>query len=251
MALQPVPGILIREYQFGGATFAPPVLARNEIHVCHLRLGMNQSAVEKPRNLLAPDELDRARRFRFDDNRNDYIACRDALRLLLGHYLHVTPQELRFNYSEYGRPSLIGSDPAETVEFNLSHTAGAALLAFARGRRIGIDIERVRRDFSTAEIAERFFSLNERMVLRGLPQEQRHQAFFECWTRKEAFIKALGEGLSHPLDQFDVSLTPGKPAALLATRPDAGQARRWLMWNLQVPGEYAAALVAETAGSSS
>ena len=108
----------------------------------------------------------------------------------------------------------------------------------------------MRRDFSTAEIAERFFSVAERAALRGLPQEQRHQAFFRCWTRKEAFIKALGEGLSHPLDQFDVSFAPEEPAALLATRPIAEEVRRWVMWNVQVPGDYAAALVAEALSSA-
>jgi len=123
------------------------------------------------------------------------------------------------------------------------------LLAFAEGRQVGIDVEKLRRDFATSEIAERFFSIAEREALRALPQDQRHEAFFRCWTRKEAFIKALGEGLSHPLDQFDVSLAPGGPAVLLATRPDAQEAKRWKLWNIYVPGDYAAALAAEANGS--
>ena len=135
--------------------------------------------------------------------------------------------------------------PGNGLDFNLSHSAGIVLLAFARRRRIGIDIEAVRRDFSTTEIAERFFSPAERTALRQLPHGQRHQAFFRCWTRKEAFIKALGEGLSHPLDQFDVNLAPGEPAVLLATRPDATEAGRWALWNVPTAGNYAAALAIE------
>jgi 4'-phosphopantetheinyl transferase len=119
------------------------------------------------------------------------------------------------------------------------------LLAFASDRRIGVDVEKVRRDFSTVEIAERFFSEAERCALRELPREQRHEAFFRCWTRKEAFIKALGEGLSHPLDQFDVSIAPGMPPALLATRPDAREVTRWTLRDVEVPGDYAATLAAE------
>src|SRR5208283_6416 len=147
-------------------------------------------------------------------------------------------------------PMLATSASSDTLDFNVSHTAGLALLAFARGRKIGIDVERIRRDFGTAEIAERFFSKAERAALRELPQEQRHEAFFRCWTRKEAFIKALGEGLSHPLDQFDVSLAPGQPAALLAARPHAEEVTRWSLWDLQVPGDYSAALAAESESSS-
>ena len=113
-----------------------------------------------------------------------------------------------------------------------------------------MDVEKIRRDFRTSEIAERFFSTAERDSLRQLPDEQRHEAFFRCWTRKEAFIKALGEGLSHPLDQFDVSLTPDSPAVLLATRPDAQEVKRWKLWNIQVPGDYSAALAFEAESSS-
>src|SRR5208283_3082224 len=142
-------------------------------------------------------------------------------------------------------PMLATSASSDTLDFNVSHTAGLALLAFARGRKIGIDVERIRRDFGTAEIAERFFSKAERAALRELPQEQRHEAFFRCWTRKEAFIKALGEGLSHPLDQFDVSLDPHAPAALLATRPDAHEVDRWKLLDIRLLGDFVAALALE------
>lgn len=207
------------------------------------------AAIEGFRSLLSPDELQRAGRFRFDIDRNSYIVSRGTLRSLLGSYLNVPPRQLRFTYSEYGRPSLANETPGSKIDFNVSHSRRVALIAFARGRQIGVDVEYVRRGFGTSEVAERFFSTVERHALRELPHEQRHDAFFRCWTRKEAFIKALGEGLSHPLDQFDVSLAPGSPAVLLATRPDSHEVHRWKLWNIDVPHEYAAALATESVSS--
>ena len=243
---QPLPRLKVREYRFGPEAFATPTLAHDDIHVWRQSLALGPSDVESFCSLLSPDELERAGRFRFDTDRSDFIVSRGTLRTLLGSYLGVPPQELRFAYSEFGRPSLVARTPSNMLDFNVSHSSGVVLLAFALGRKIGIDVEKVRQDFGTAEIAERFFSMAERAALRKLPPEQRHEAFFRCWTRKEAFIKALGEGLSHPLDQFDVSLAPGEPAAILATRPDGEEVRRWLLWNVQVPGDYAAALAAES-----
>lgn len=251
MLSHPIPKALVREYSFGSGSAAVPLFASDEIHVWRVDLSQGYPEVQALAGLLSADERERAARFRFDDNRKDYVVCRGALRALLGSYVNAAPSELRFGYSEFGRPSLLASSSAHTLEFNVSHSGGIALLAFAVARKIGIDVEKVRRDFSTAEIAERFFSMGERAALRELRESQRHQAFFRCWTRKEAFIKALGEGLSHPLHEFDVSLSPTEPPTLLATRPDAGEVRRWLMWDIQVPVDYAAALVAERHTTSS
>jgi len=250
VASHPVPTAGVREFHFGPEVFSAPPLAHDEIHVWHQSLARGPAEVATLRSLLSPDELQRADRFRFDKDRNQFIVSRGTLRTLLGWYLNLSPEELRFASSAYGRPGLAAETPARTLDFNVSHSGELALLAFAHGRKIGIDVEKVRRDFATSEIAERFFSTAERAALRELPHEQRHEAFFRCWTRKEAFIKALGEGLSHPLDQFDVSLAPGVPAALLATRPDVLEVRRWTLWNIQVPADYAAALVAGSNSSS-
>ena len=237
----------VREYFLGSEITEAPALGRDEIHIWHQNLARGTAEVEALGHLLSPDEIQRAKRFRFDTNRNEFMVCRGTLRALLGQYLSVPPKELCFEYSEHGRPRLATGSSPEDLDFNVSHSGGHALLGFARGRKIGLDIEKVRWDFGTSEIAERFFSGAERFALRELPPEQRHQAFFRCWTRKEAFIKALGEGLSHPLDQFDVSLAPRVAAQLLATRPDAEEVKRWSMWDLQAPTGYAAALVAESA----
>lgn len=245
-APHPIPRVEVREYPVGPEISEVPPPAHDEIHVWHQSFCHEAAEVDAFRGLLSSDELQRAARFRFDKDRSEFMVSRGTLRRLLGCYLQVPPKELRFAYSAYGRPGLAGDAPSTMLDFNVSHSGGVALLAFARDRKIGIDVEKVRRDFGTSEIAERFFSTAERAALRDLPQQQRHEAFFRCWTRKEAFIKALGEGLSHPLDQFDVSLAPGTPAALLATRPDPKEVGRWTLWNIQTPGDYAAALAAES-----
>jgi len=217
-------------------------LRPGEIHVWRRQLGCDRTNIEALREVLSPDELARAARFHFASNRDEFIVSRGTLRTLLSRYLRQRASKLRFRYSQYGRPELWANGDTTALEFNVSHSGGVLVLAFANDRRIGIDVERVRSDFSTTEIAERFFSVAERAVLRELPVEQQHEAFFRCWTRKEAFIKALGEGLSHPLD---VSLAPGLPPALLGTRPDAEDARRWFLWDIAVSEGYVGALAAE------
>jgi 4'-phosphopantetheinyl transferase len=238
--------IQIIEHHFEEEISTNLSLTSDEIHIWQRQLECEPHVIESLGKVLSPDELARARRFHFPFNRYEFIVSRGTLRMLLGQYVACSPENLRFMYSQYGRPTLDAASHTQPVEFNISHSGNVVVLAFARDRRIGIDIELVRRDFSTAEIAERFFSVAEREALRTLPVEQRHEAFFRCWTRKEAFIKALGEGLSRPLDQFDVSLAPELPTALLATRPDARYAHRWSLWNLNVPPGYAGALAAET-----
>ena len=235
----------ILQYSFDESRLGNVSLNSVDIHIWQRQLACERQVIESLRRVLARDELERAERFHFAANRDEYIVARGTLRTLLGEYLACSPEKICFTYSQYGRPHLDSTDHGESIEFNISHSGNIVVLAFTRNRRIGIDIEHLRSDFSTTEIAQRFFSLAEREALRQVPMEQRHEAFFICWTRKEAFIKALGEGLSHPLDQFDVSLVPGLPAALLATRPDATDARRWSLWNLSVPAGYSGALAAE------
>jgi phosphopantetheine--protein transferase-like protein len=150
-----------------------------------------------------------------------------VLRDILGRYLGVPPSELGFRYSAYGKPALAAGFDGVGVRFNISHSHEMALLAVTCHREIGVDIEYLGREIRGEEIAEHFFSTHERASLRALPAAAKHEAFFNCWTRKEAYIKAHGEGLSLPLDQFDVSLAPGEPAALLATRSDPREALRW------------------------
>jgi 4'-phosphopantetheinyl transferase len=171
-----------------------------------------------------------------------------VLRAILGRTLNRAPESLSFCYGSHGKPALAGESDGATIRFNVSHSHGIALYAVTRGRELGVDLEHIRFDLEVAEIAERFFSRREIAMLRTLPTELQCQAFFHCWTRKEAYIKARGEGLSLPLDQFDVSLIPGEPAALLGTQPDPSEASRWSVQELFPAPGYAAALAVRAHG---
>ena len=223
-------------------------LSSAEVHVWRACLDPDASCVEHLQRTLSADESHRAARFHFPRDRRRFIVARGVLRDILGRYLGVPPSELGFRYSSYGKPALADAGDEEGLRFNISHSHEMALFAVTRGREIGVDIEYLRREIACEEIAERFFSIHERASLRALPAEAKHQAFFNCWTRKEAYIKAHGEGLSLPLDQFDVSLAPGEPAALLATRGDPREALRWSLQALTPGPGYVAALAVEGQG---
>jgi len=221
------------------------VLGSDEVHVWRAALDQPPSQVQSFLHNLAADEQARAERFYFERDREHFIVARGVLRAILGGYLDRAPEELSFCYSAYGKPSLAGEFEGDAIRFSVSHSGGVALYAVTRGREAGIDIERIRSDLAVAEIAERFFSPREVAMLRTLPAEAQTQAFFCCWTRKEAYIKARGEGLSLPLDQFDVSLAPGEPAAVLGTQRDPSEASRWSLQELTpAPGFVAALAVA-------
>jgi len=152
---------------------------------------------------------------------------------------------VEFRYSAHSKPELGGLQADSGVSFNVSHSHSTALFAFSRRRAVGIDVERERTNIEVSDIATRFFSESEQAVLLGLAKDQQPQAFFACWTRKEAFVKAKGEGLSLPLHQFDVSLIPGQPAEILGTRPHTEERHHWSLWSLDAGPGYAAALVVE------
>lgn len=226
-----------------------PALAEDEVHVWRVALDMPASTLQQFSAILAEDERLRADRFRFPQHRNHFIAARGALRTLLGRYSEIQPEELRFDYNQYGKPALDKALNASLLQFNLSHSGELALLAFARRRELGIDVEYTHRRIDQIDqIARRYFSDAENAVLSALPEYLHQQAFFNCWTRKEAYIKARGKGLSLPLHQFDVALAPGKPAQLLATRDDPSQLARWTMQALQPGTDYVGALVVEGRG---
>jgi 4'-phosphopantetheinyl transferase len=223
-----------------------PALSDNEIHIWVTSLDRPAAQVSNLSRNLSPDESHRASRFRFEKDRDHFIVARGVLRALLGGYLGLGPRELRFSYNAYGKPSLAPAAGSPTLDFNLSHSHELALLAFTRARRVGVDLEFIRPDFATHEIAQRFFSKQETDALRSLSSDLRTEGFFNCWTRKEAYVKARGEGLSHPLDKFCVSLTPGEPASLLSIKGRPTEVNRWHLHNLPVATGYAAALALET-----
>jgi 4'-phosphopantetheinyl transferase len=214
----------------------------------HVWLGQLEPPPEVLRRcaaLLSADEQQRAARFYFPRDANRFTVARGTLRTLLGHYLGEAPHSLRFVEGTHGKPALAGSDVS--LHFNISHSHQLALVAVAREREVGVDIERLRPEVAGEKIAERFFSTAEVATLRALPTEQQVEGFFNCWARKEAYIKGRGLGLALQLDAFDVSLVPGQPAALLATRGPAQDGRQWQLYDLPAVPGYAAALAVEGA----
>ena len=214
-------------------------LATGEVHVWRLDLDQPESVLAEFRRTLEAEELERAGRFHFEKHRRHFVVGRGGLRYVLSRYLDVKPEELRFKYGAFGKPALVGDE----LRFNMSHSHGVALFAVAADRELGVDVEHMRADFASEDIAQRFFSPVEVAAFNALPAEEQVAAFFRCWTRKEAYIKAIGRGLSEPLDAFDVTLAPGEAATLLrASRQDVS---RWSLFDLDVGEEYAGALLAE------
>jgi 4'-phosphopantetheinyl transferase len=217
----------------------PSDLRPGAVHLWQRRLQISGGDLEECHALLSGEERERAQRYRVERPRSDYILTRGTLRSLLARYLKKTAQEISFRYTEYGKPFLLdGGD----LQFNVSHSDGIAIMGFVRRRQIGVDVEKIRMQSDVEQIAERFFSDHERRNLRKCTGDELHEAFFRCWTRKEAYIKARGEGLSLPLHQFDVSIEREPQQGLLATRPDVAQASQWRLINLPVQSGYAAAL---------
>jgi 4'-phosphopantetheinyl transferase len=217
-----------------------PSLETGAVHVWRVGLDQPDDKLDRFRRTLEPDELDRASRFHFEKHRRHFILARGFLRVVIGRYLEMQPEALRFSYGAYGKPALASE---HVLRFNLSHSHEVALLAIALDAELGVDVEHIRADFASEEIARRFFSRAEVDVFNALPKEEQVAAFFRCWTRKEAYIKAIGKGLSQALDAFDVTLAPGVQAALLRAEED--NAERWWLSDVEVGEGYAGALAVE------
>jgi 4'-phosphopantetheinyl transferase len=228
---------------------SPPsqlLLGTIDVHVWRVSLEQSPEVVERLRSLLSVDEQSRADRFHFKSDRCHFIVARGCLRIILGRYLEMAPAEIRFSYADHGKPQLANSiAQSRELKFNLAHSGRLALYAFTRIGEIGVDLEHIRPEFTGDNIANRFFSPAEVDCLSRLPALARHEAFFNCWTRKEAFIKAKGMGLSLPLDQFDVTLEPSEPATLLRTRWDEEEAARWSLEAIDAGEGYVAAVAVE------
>jgi 4'-phosphopantetheinyl transferase len=213
----------------------------NDVYIWHVDLDRPAREVISLRQVLSQDERERASRLRAPGLESRYIVCRATLRLVLARHLSRQPDTLRFDYSAAGKPEL--ADVAmHRVYFNVTHSRDEAKIALCEGNPVGIDLEYVRPDFATTEVAERFFSNAERAALRRVPEHEKAIAFFRCWTRKEAFVKVIGTGIGFPLNEFDVSIDADSPDALLSVRNDFGPARRWLVRDLPAEPDFAAAL---------
>jgi len=218
-------------------------LGEQEVHVWRVPLEASAAALASLQALLTADEIAKVRRFLFERDRTRALVAQALLRILAARYLQTSPSLLRFTTNAYGKPAL--ASPDLPLQFNLSHSAHLVLYAFAWRRRLGIDVEYMRSTLNYDELSEYCFSPFERESLSGLAQDKKRVAFYNCWTRKEAYIKARGLGLSLPLDLFDVSLLPGEAAALLGSREDPAEVQRWSMRQLAPGAGYAGALVVE------
>lgn len=214
-------------------------LSENDVHVWQSDLSPEKSLETSLFSILSTNEKKRAGRFRFKQDRTNFIAARAILRLLLGKYLRKNPEKIVFEYGEFGKPTVSGQNG---LQFNISHSGGLGLFTFTRKNLIGVDVELIKTEIELKEIAERFFSQNEFKALSQMPVEEQPQAFFNCWTRKEAFIKAVGDGLSFPLDKFEVSMAPKDPAQLLATHWDPEERSKWSLFSLKPQKGFAGAI---------
>lgn len=222
-----------------------PILADDEAHLWRIPLSVSPASLRTCQVLLSPTENDKACRFYREVDRHRYIVARGSLRRLLGHYCQADPAQLRFRYNSYGKPFLCDDHGSPNLQFNLSHSQDLALIGFTLNRGIGVDIEFNRPKVDFAHIADEFFSVREAQELRALPESARLQAFYRCWSRKEAYIKALGQGMSFPLNQFSVSVAPDAPAQLVHVHSHDQEAGRWEMFDLSPASGYSAAMIVE------
>jgi 4'-phosphopantetheinyl transferase len=218
-------------------------LAAQDVDIWQVHLIAEEEMIKDCRKLLAADEIQRADRFHFERDRKRFLIARAAMRNILARYVNIPAKQLIFSYGEKGKPEL--ANPITGIQFNLSHSGDFALLAVTRNACLGVDIEFMNQEFAAYEIATRFFSQNEISTFLKVPDSERARAFFHCWTRKEAYIKAVGEGLSIPLDSFDVAFGPDVSPCLLRVKASPDEPARWSMYDLAAPPGYAAALVVE------
>jgi 4'-phosphopantetheinyl transferase len=219
-----------------------PSLSRDEVHVW-------RATIDRPAAdyaiILSSDERVRADRFRFEQERRRFIVGRGTLRIILGRYLNVPPEKIKFVYHANGKPSLSNGLLPPEIRFNLSHSGDMALLAVTQNREVGIDLETLRPSLDAGKLANQFFSPSERAELEALPSDKKLDSFFSGWTRKEAYLKARGEGMTYPLDQFSVSMDCDQPAKLLDVKDNPRELSRWSFHALAPAPGYIGTLVVE------
>lgn len=212
-----------------------------EIHVWSVvapELGADQL-----RSTLSPDELSRSEKFHFEPDRRSFINRRGILRVILASYLDTLPASVRFSYNAFGKPSIDGPVQVNNFRFNLSHSAQLLRIAVAINREVGIDVEVVDESVPIDSVASRVFAPRELAELKALPESLRRARFFSCWTRKEAYIKARGLGLSMPLDSIDLSAEPGR-SAILVEEAGTNDVVHWRVENLESNAHYSTAIAA-------
>ena len=221
----------------------PFVLHKTDVHLWVIPLDIDPQEREKLVTLLSPEEKKRAEKFYFDRDRNRYIVARARLRTLLGQYLSVQPQRLIFGYNVFGKPFLVSPVFRETVQFNLSHSHDWGLIGITTAGPIGVDIEKIKSSIEADTIGKRFFAKGEVEVLSAAPSSKKLDIFFSCWTRKEAFIKAIGKGLTFSLQDFEINPRPEeKYPKLQFLKPSAEGENLWKLFAFEPVDGFKAAV---------
>lgn len=222
-----------------------PTLGTDEVHLWRVRVDLAASTLRMMEDTLTSTERARGAAFRFPRDRARWMAARGILRAILSRYLKRDPETLRFTAGAYGKPALLCEAGQAGVLFNLSHSGALALYAISGSRAVGVDLERTRWIEEAEQLGQRCFSSAEVRQLQAVPAHAQHKAFLRCWTRKEAYVKARGLGLSLDLSLFDMSLHPGDQAALLATREEGQEAAGWSLFEVAAGEGYVAALAVQ------
>lgn len=222
-----------------------PLVSRQEVHVWRAEVDSSPPQIQKYVQTLSTDELARTARLQFQKHRYHFIVARGILRMLLGRYLGIAAKRVRFQYNPYGKPALTAGSNQTGLTFNLAHSHEMLLLAVSRCRSLGIDVEYLRDDLPFVQLAKQFFSPQEIAELNAIPAQQQKQAFYTVWTLKEAYIKMRGQGLSMPLDQFSISVTPGKPISLTFHSSNTLKTIKCCFRIIEPGPGYTAALAAE------
>ena len=223
----------------------PLTLAADTVHVWQVDFRVAVECISRLETTLSPDEIARAARYRFAEHRKRFIVTHGVLRDILSRYLEVPAAQLTFSTNPHGKPAL--SAPENTwLQFNLSHSGDLILFAVTRDHSVGIDGEHISPPDNFPRLVEQFFSKNENAAFLTLPESKRAAAFFAGWTRKEAYVKALGTGVSLPLDHFDVTMDPDAPARLLADRRHPRHVKTWSLLTFTPAHAYIAALAIES-----
>lgn len=241
---------VVRQQRF---IIIPPILTKDVVHIWQFSFSQHKDRISYFWTLLNHDEKKRAETFLQNQHRYNFATARAILRYLLAQYLKCEPQDIVFKQNDHGKLALAQSDDKSdnnlSLQFNLSHAKDVVIYAFAIDRHVGIDVEYIRDDVSLAEIARRFFALEEQKTLFALPPDQQSDAFFACWTRKEAFIKAIGKGLSYSLKKFIVDLSVQQKTAKVNLKINDNKLHPtlWSLFNLSTIPQYCAAVAIEGA----
>lgn len=234
-----------------GCPATPPVTqvmtspTSNALEIVTTRLDARPEAVRALAGWLSAEERRRADRYHFDRDRRRFIVARARLRQLLARRLMTRPEAVELVYRGNGKPALAQRCGLADWRFNVSHSDEIAVYAFSLGREVGIDVEAIREVRDADAIVSQFFSGREREAYMALDPDEKTLGFLNCWTRKEALLKALGDGLCQPLDGFDVSLAPGKPARILRVENTPGGDARWCLDSFSPSPGFVAAVVSE------